>query len=87
MNKCNEQGSYKGQCCCNCLYQAKVVGHPWNQIYKRDNINHACTIFHTHHQIHGDKGWQTPNEIGIIVLHEFEHGMCECWISREENIK
>lgn len=61
-----ENGNISGRCCCNCMYQKKITGHPWNKnvAYRSrivDVIGYACTIP------------ENPN----ITFFESKHGMCE----------
>ena len=31
---CNKDGSYRGQCCCECVNQLEIRKHPWNKLAK-----------------------------------------------------
>lgn len=72
-----DDGNSAGRCCCNCKYQTKIVGHPWNKnaAFKSricDTIAWGCTVDPT-----------------SIVLFEKRHGMCEIhdWNSDSLNIE
>jgi hypothetical protein len=71
-----ELGNKSGQCCCNCLHQRPIVGHPGNkrELTKRPFsaiIGYGCTM----------------PEIERIVFFDGEHGMCEGWTDRDNVVK
>mgnify|MGYP001558276140 CR=1 FL=1 len=64
--RCDEPGSWQGQCCCNCKWQLPLVKHPWNKIelFKgsvMDQIAWVCIVPDMEAAMVSDRG----------------HGMCE----------
>lgn len=58
-----------GCCCCNCIYQRPIVGHPWNAnvLTKRPMsqiIGWACA---------------SPDFYPFITFFDGSHGMCELY--------
>jgi hypothetical protein len=59
-------GNAAGRCCCNCRYQKKIVGHPWN--------NRELTKG----PISSIIGWGcNAPEMERIIMFDTKHGMCE----------
>jgi hypothetical protein len=82
MEKCDERGSYRGSCCCNCKYQTLLCKHPGNKepLFKgsiSEGVAWGCTSFFVAHQLAKIEGVQTQGEIGTTLIFESEHGMCE----------
>jgi len=61
---------YRGNCCCNCKNQIKLMCHPWNKGFGKGSISEQC-------------GWVCTMQFsdgsnkGEGVFHDNEHGMCE----------
>lgn len=75
--QCNETGSYKGSCCCNCKFRCYVQGHPNNKhlTWKLNElISYGCSV----RLIHKD-----ADELPVVVALEQEHGMCELHTFKE----
>ena len=65
---CNQ--GYKGQCCCECLYQLALTKHPWNKEPYKGSIKentglYICISMH--------------NETNTGVISDRKHGSCEMW--------
>lgn len=61
-----EDGNIVGACCCNCLYQRPIVGHPWNKnSFTKGRITQAIGY-----------GCTCP-EFDSITFFDTKHGMCE----------
>ena len=95
MNKCNEPGSYDGDCCCNCKFQMKLMCHPWNgeklvnKFVGSDLIKTKSRSQFGKGSVLDQCGWicTVSNEIdkdGEATFFDKEHGMCELHIPREE---
>lgn len=66
-----------GCCCCNCIHQQPIVGHPWNQrLMTKTSIS---TII----------GWGcvTPELYPEIVMFDNSHGMCEMYMRKPMEVK
>ena len=64
------------QCCCNCRYRVRIVGHPWvtgGSI--RDRVAWGCEGMRVMMDCEGDFD-------GAMTL-SHEHGMCELWARRK----
>ncbi len=62
------EDNLSGDCCCNCVWQMPITGHPWNKnpAFKgsvTDKIGFGCC---------------PPDLFPIITFFESPHGMCEC---------
>ena len=71
-----KDGNINGQCCCNCKWQRKIVGHPWNtrQTTKGSitkTIGYGCA----------------EPEMEAIVMFDRVHGMCEMWTDKNNVLK
>ncbi len=61
-----------GCCCCNCIYQKPINGHPWNQaLLVKTRISHVV-------------GWgcNPPDLAPNITFFESSHGMCEMYMRK-----
>lgn len=71
MTECNEQGSWQGQCCCNCKWQKPVSLHPWNKPPFKgsimDTFGFVCFVPDLKNAIFSDR----------------KHGMCKVWTPKE----
>jgi len=84
---CSETGSHKGTCCCNCLYQCEIEGHPWNdEPYKKTErgqiLGYGCAAFFVQHQIGKAEGVQAAGSLGKVTFFDRKHGMCEMHTNR-----
>lgn len=63
------EDNYDGCCCCNCIYQQPINGHPWNK----------NTLVKT--MISQVVGWgcNPPDLNPNITFFETPHGMCEMY--------
>jgi hypothetical protein len=71
MNKCfqvrAEEHNPQGRCCCNCVNQKRIVGHPWNkEFFVRTPVN--STIGY---------GCTASELDDTIIFFETQHGQCE----------
>ena len=68
---CNK--GYKGQCCCECMYQLALTKHPLNETYKgsiKDKTGlYVCIVMH--------------NETHTGIIFDRKHGSCEMWRKRK----
>lgn len=86
---CNEEGNYKGDCCCRCKFQCEIEGHPWNdEPYKKNGsgeiLGYGCAAFYAAHRILGVEGMQAPSAIGTVTfMHTRKHSMCEMFTERD----
>ena len=89
IEKCNEPGNYDGDCCCNCIYQLKLMCHPHNgeklvpmwdncppEFYKPDRFKFGKG------NVTQQCGWvcSVSNHIdkdGSVGFSDTEHGICE----------
>lgn len=58
-----------GCCCCNCVHQKPINGHPWNQALL---VKTPCAAI---------VGWgcQPPDLSPMITFFQSPHGMCEMY--------
>ena len=65
----DEQRNKDGCCCCNCVYQFPINGHPWN---RHDLVRTPVT-----HIV----GWgcMAPDLMPFITFFDRSHGMCEMY--------
>ncbi len=85
---CDKTGSSRGLCCCNCWYQCRVEGHPWNaEPFKKhkpkEYLGWGCAMPYTQHRIFNVEGVEGKDEIGTITLWDRQHGMCEEYAPRK----
>mgnify|MGYP006300938833 CR=1 FL=1 len=80
-NKAYCEHGYKGDCCCNCKYQLKLMCHPLNGDNKAFGFLEDKMKFGKG-RISEQCGWVCLNpEIcnnGSAIFFDNEHGMCEC---------
>ena len=70
----DEEHNKDGCCCCNCVHQKPINGHPWNQaLLVKTRITEIV-------------GWgcQPPDLSPMITFFQNPHGMCEMY-SRSPN--
>lgn len=64
------KSGFKGQCCCNCIYQKKAMRHPQNLLHFNGSIKNTLGFLCTFQHPDGS------NE-GEFVFFNQRHGMCE----------
>lgn len=69
----DEEHNKDGCCCCNCVYQKPINGHPWNR---------ALPVKTRITQIVG-YGCNPPDLHPFITFFESSHGMCEMYARRK----
>jgi hypothetical protein len=69
---CQLKDGFHG-CCCKCVYQMKVYGHPWHYKTMGENLGfYVCTVFDA--MDHSRKA--------VLTGH---HGECECFQRIQES--
>lgn len=82
--KCNND-----ECCCTCVFQKKLMCHPWNgeQLWKgwlKDKIKFGKG------QINQQCGWVCSNQFSDgsnkdqYIFFDFEHGLCEYYTNKNK---
>lgn len=63
----DKESNRNGNCCCNCIHQRPITGHPWNKTYPlKSAVSNVI-------------GWgcACPDLSPHITFFENPHGMCE----------
>lgn len=64
----NSEDNKLGNCCCNCVWQQPITGHPWNKNPEfKGSVANAIGF-----------GCCAPDLYPYITFFETAHGMCEC---------